>query len=217
MTETALAPVVADAADGRDMVIQIKDLTKRYGELVAVDGVSFGCAAARSSASWAPTAPARRPRSRWSRACANPSGGEIVVDGLAGLADPESRSRRASACSFRRPRSSSTRRSKRSSISSARAMASTAVATRSTRCSTAWACSRSARATPTSSPGGQAQRLSIALALVNDPVVSFLDEPTTGLDPRARRALWDVIRGINELGHDGRTDDPLHGRGRASL
>jgi len=48
--------------------------------------------------------------------------------------------------------------------------------------------------------GGQAQRLSIALALVNDPVVTFLDEPTTGLDPRARRALWDVIRAINEAG-----------------
>ena len=48
--------------------------------------------------------------------------------------------------------------------------------------------------------GGQAQRLSIALALVNDPVVTFLDEPTTGLDPRARRALWDVIRDINRAG-----------------
>ena len=48
--------------------------------------------------------------------------------------------------------------------------------------------------------GGQRQRLSIALALVNDPVVTFLDEPTTGLDPRARRLLWDVIRAINEAG-----------------
>jgi ABC-2 type transport system ATP-binding protein len=48
--------------------------------------------------------------------------------------------------------------------------------------------------------GGQAQRLSIALALVNDPVVTFLDEPTTGLDPRARRVLWDVIRDINRSG-----------------
>ena len=48
--------------------------------------------------------------------------------------------------------------------------------------------------------GGQAQRLSIALALVNDPVVTFLDEPTTGLDPRARRALWDVIGEINRDG-----------------
>ena len=50
--------------------------------------------------------------------------------------------------------------------------------------------------------GGQAQRLSIALALVNDPVVTFLDEPTTGLDPRARRALWDVI---GEIHRDGTT------------
>ena len=48
--------------------------------------------------------------------------------------------------------------------------------------------------------GGQAQRLSIALALVNDPIVTFLDEPTTGLDPRARRALWEVIEQINHSG-----------------
>lgn len=48
--------------------------------------------------------------------------------------------------------------------------------------------------------GGQQQRLSISLALVNDPEVVFLDEPTTGLDPQARRRLWDVIEEINALG-----------------
>ena len=42
--------------------------------------------------------------------------------------------------------------------------------------------------------GGQQQRLSVALALVNDPEVVFLDEPTTGLDPAARQSLWSVIR-----------------------
>lgn len=48
--------------------------------------------------------------------------------------------------------------------------------------------------------GGQKQRLSIAVALVNDPKVIFLDEPTTGLDPQARRNLWDLISEISKQG-----------------
>ncbi|HEU5160727.1 MAG TPA: ABC transporter ATP-binding protein [Streptosporangiaceae bacterium] len=48
--------------------------------------------------------------------------------------------------------------------------------------------------------GGQAQRLSIACSLVHDPELVFLDEPTAGLDPQARRNLWDVLRDINTEG-----------------
>lgn len=48
--------------------------------------------------------------------------------------------------------------------------------------------------------GGQKQRLSIAVALVNQPKVLFLDEPTTGLDPQARRNLWDLITSIRKSG-----------------
>lgn len=48
--------------------------------------------------------------------------------------------------------------------------------------------------------GGQRQRFSIAAALINKPRVLFLDEPTTGLDPQARRNLWDLIRDIKKKG-----------------
>ncbi len=50
--------------------------------------------------------------------------------------------------------------------------------------------------------GGQKQRLAVACALVGDPELTFLDEPTTGLDPQSRRQLWDVVA---ELRHDGRS------------
>jgi len=48
--------------------------------------------------------------------------------------------------------------------------------------------------------GGQKQRLFIALALINDPEIVFLDELTTGLDPQARRAMWELVRGIRKRG-----------------
>ncbi len=48
--------------------------------------------------------------------------------------------------------------------------------------------------------GGQKQRLFIALALINDPEVVFLDELTTGLDPQSRRAIWELVRGMRDRG-----------------
>ena len=48
--------------------------------------------------------------------------------------------------------------------------------------------------------GGQRQRLAVALSLVNDPELVFLDEPTTGLDPAARRSLWDIVEGLKADG-----------------
>jgi ABC-2 type transport system ATP-binding protein len=57
-----------------------------------------------------------------------------------------------------------------------------------------------ARARVGSLSGGQKQRLAVACALVGDPELLFLDEPTTGLDPQSRRQVWDIVRGFKERG-----------------
>ncbi len=57
-----------------------------------------------------------------------------------------------------------------------------------------------ASAKPANLSGGQKQRFSIACALVNEPKVLFLDEPTTGLDPQAKRNLWDLVKELNKAG-----------------
>ena len=53
---------------------------------------------------------------------------------------------------------------------------------------------------PAGFPGGQQRRLDVGLALVGDPELLFLDEPTTGFDPSARRQAWEVIASLRELG-----------------
>lgn len=57
-----------------------------------------------------------------------------------------------------------------------------------------------AKAKPGNLSGGQKQRFSIACALVNEPKILFLDEPTTGLDPQAKRNLWDLVLDLNRSG-----------------
>jgi ABC-2 type transport system ATP-binding protein len=65
--------------------------------------------------------------------------------------------------------------------------------------------------------GGQRRRLEIARALVSNPRVLFLDEPTVGLDPRIRHELLDVIGGLRARGDDDHADDAVSRRGRAAV
>ena len=65
--------------------------------------------------------------------------------------------------------------------------------------------------------GGQKQRLFIALALLPDPQLLFLDELTTGLDPQARHVIWDLVRDVRSKGKTILLTTHYHGRGRTSL
>ena len=65
--------------------------------------------------------------------------------------------------------------------------------------------------------GGMKRRLTIARALINDPELIILDEPTTGLDPQARHLLWERLYRLKQRGATLHHHHALHGRGRAAV
>ena len=169
-----------------------------------------GRRAARSSGSSAPTAPARRPPSRSSRATARapparrPCSASIrpADPGVAraiGLVLQESevdpvytvREIVGMFSHYYRSRATSTTRSRSS------------------------ACTKQRDTRVGQLSGGQKRRVDVALGIVGDPDLVFLDEPTTGFDPQARRDAWNMIRGSARARQDRPADHALHGRGAA--
>ena len=180
-------------------VIRVAGLTKRYGDLVAVDGISLDVARGEIFGILGPNGAGKTTTLEMVEGLRAPDAGEVAVDGCAVWPHPQQVKRRigvqlqatalfdyqrlheiiyifGSCYGICRKRAACDALLERVGLAD------------------------KAEAFVNQLSGGQAQRLSIALALVNDPVVTFLDEPTTGLDPRARRALWDVIGEINRDG-----------------
>ena len=186
------------ATDGGEIVISVEGLSKRYGELRAVDGVSFGVKRGEIFGILGPNGAGKTTTLECIEGLVKPTAGKTAVLGIDTQSQPETVKERigvqlqASAYfdnltlkeildlfgMFYRRRVEPIALLERVNLAD---RANTTVAKLS---------------------GGQKQRFTIAATLVNDPDVVFLDEPTTGLDPQARRSLWEFVQ---EMNADGRT------------
>ena len=177
--------------------IHVAGIRKAYGRTVAVDDVSFDVAAGEIFGLIGPNGAGKTTTMECVEGLRAPDRGTICRARARSRAATPTRCSSASASSCRRRSSRSASRCGRRSTSGRRSTG---------RPSTATACSSSSGLTDKRNAwfmtlsGGQKQRLFIALALINDPELVFLDELTTGLDPQARRAIWDLVRGIRERG-----------------
>ena len=186
------------ATDGGEIVISVEGLSKRYGDLKAVDGVSFGVKRGEIFGILGPNGAGKTTTLECIEGLVKPTSGKTAVLGIDTQRQPETVKERigvqlqASAYfdnltlkeildlfgMFYRRRVEPIALLERVNLAD---RANTTVAKLS---------------------GGQKQRFTIAATLVNDPDVVFLDEPTTGLDPQARRSLWEFVQ---EMNADGRT------------
>jgi ABC-2 type transport system ATP-binding protein len=177
-------------------IVSVRDLTKHYGQLKAVDGVSFDVAQGEVFALLGPNGAGKTTTVEILEGLRHADSGTAVVAGIDVTKDPSGVKERIGV-------------QLQSSAFPENFLAREIVelfALFYKRKVDAMALLRAvgledkAKQKSEKLSGGQRQRLSIAVAMVNEPQVLFLDEPTTGLDPQARRNLWELIRDIRKRG-----------------
>jgi ABC-2 type transport system ATP-binding protein len=177
--------------------IEVLGLTKRYGSHVAVDGVSFAVEQGEAFGILGPNGAGKTTTLEMIEGLREPDGGNVTVLGTPVWPDPTKIQARIGV------QLQTTALFDRLSATELLVLYARFYDRRDAEERAAYALElvgleSKAGDYSTRMSGGQQQRLAIALALVHDPDVVFLDEPTTGLDPQARHNLWDVIRAINE-------------------
>jgi ABC-2 type transport system ATP-binding protein len=177
-------------------IISVKNLRKTYGKTVAVDDISFEVAEGEIFGLLGPNGAGKTTTVECLQALRHPDSGNIRVLGL----DP-----RTEAQALRRRIGSQLQESALPDrIKVWEALDLFASVTQEALdwrvLIEQWGLAEKSKAGFSSLSGGQRQRLFIALALVNNPRVVFLDEMTVGLDPAARRVAWDLIRAIRDRG-----------------
>jgi ABC-2 type transport system ATP-binding protein len=188
----AIAAPVAGAS-----IITVTDLRKQYGSLTAVDGVSFEVAEGEVFGILGPNGAGKTTTLEMVEGMRPIDSGEAIIDGVDVKADPREVKRRigiqlqASAFFDELTLVELLDLFGRMYERDVDEMGLLALVDLTEK----------AKSQVRTLSGGQKQRFSIASALVNDPRVLFLDEPTTGLDPQARRHMWGLVRAIRESGH----------------
>jgi ABC-2 type transport system ATP-binding protein len=177
-------------------IISVQNLRKNYGKTIAVDDISFEVAEGEIFGLLGPNGAGKTTTVECLQALRHPDAGNIRVLGM----DP-----RTEAQALRRRIGSQLQESAlpdRIKVWEALDLfASVAPEPLDWRVLLEqWGLTEKRKASFSSLSGGQKQRLFVALALVNNPKVVFLDEMTTGLDPAARRVAWDLIRAIRKRG-----------------
>jgi ABC-2 type transport system ATP-binding protein len=195
MTTTSAAAAIADKA--MDAIIEVRDLRKQYGSLTAVDGVTFSVERDEVFGILGPNGAGKTTTLEMVEGMRPIDGGTAIVDGVDVAKDPREVKRRigiqlqASAFFDELNLVELLQLFGQMYEREVDALALLAHVELTEK----------ARSQVRTLSGGQKQRFSIASALVNDPRVLFLDEPTTGLDPQARRHMWGLIRDIQRRGH----------------
>ena len=180
-----------------DVVVRVRDLRKTYGEIHAVDGVSFEVARGEVFGLLGPNGAGKTTTVEMLEGLRQPDAGQLEILGIDAVAQPDALKQRIGV-----------------TLQTAELYPKLTVVEvldlfrsfyNHGRCRRSQLVDfldlgerRNAQTRELS--GGQRQRLAVALALVNDPEVVFLDEPTTGLDPAARRSLWDLVDRLREQG-----------------
>ena len=193
---TSPSPIAERRAAGGVPIIVVNDLHKRYGQLVAVDGVSFDVAEGEVFGILGPNGAGKTTTLEMIEGMRPIDEGSAVIDGVDVRRDPREVKRRigiqlqASAFFDELTLVELLGLFGQLYGRDVEPMALLGLIELTDK----------AKSQVRTLSGGQKQRFSIASALVNDPRVLFLDEPTTGLDPQARRHMWGVIRRIREEG-----------------
>ncbi len=191
-----LSPETATVATSNDVMVEVRDLKKSYHHKTAVNNVSF---AIRQGEIFGVLGP-------------NGAGKTTTLEMIEGIRTPDTGTAILAGLDIRRQKSAVQRiigvQLQATTLFSELTVLETLLFFRSIypKGLNPWqllrdvALEEKAKAHPQDLSGGQRQRLALALALVNDPKVIFLDEPTAGLDPQSRHMLWNIVLKLREQG-----------------